>query len=238
MKQLIYILVLSLSFGTASAKAQTLATFFDEADAVFSNFTRNGEVNYAGLKEDPTALNKALATAAQVSVSSANVNSYKAFWINAYNLAVIKGVLDNYPLNSPLDIKGFFDNVAYALGGSNITLNDIENKMLRAKFDDARIHFVLVCGAKGCPPIISESYRPSNLDEKLNAQTVKALNNPSFIQVSDGAVALSEIFKWYKEDFVKNGMDEIDYINQFRNDKISDGSEISYYPYNWSLNSR
>jgi len=137
-----------------------------------------------------------------------------------------------------LDKSGFFDKIQYNIGGSSLTLNDIENKKLRAKFNEPRFHFVLVCAANSCPPIISEAYRPKMLENQLQRQTKKSLNNPSFIKVSDGKVAVSEIFKWYKEDFVKNGQSEIEFLNKYRNDKISENSKLIYYNYDWRLNSK
>ena len=123
------------------------------------------------------------------------------------------------------------------MGGVSITLNDIENKLLRAQFSDPRFHFVLVCGAMGCPPLISKAYRPSSLDSQLQQQTTKALNNDAFIVTRDGSVAVSEIFKWYKKDFVSSDQTEIDFINKYRKIKIPIDSKLSYYNYDWRLNS-
>ena len=204
----------------------------------FKSYVSNGKIDYTVIHRGPDRLNDLLAKAERIRVHRSNPAEYKAFWINAYNLTVIKGIIDNYPLNSPLDVKGFFDEIRYDLGGVSITLNEIENTKLRAVFDEPRIHFVLVCGALGCPPIISEAYIPSSLEQQLYRQTKKALNDPAFIRVSKGEVGLSEIFKWYREDFVKDGQSELDYINRFRKETIAADAQISYYPYNWKLNSK
>jgi hypothetical protein len=235
--RIIFILLLCFSFFS-EGQAQSVAGFFDEADAFFSTYVSNGSVDYETLNRDPKPLESLLKKAAAITVPQTDKSTYQSFWINAYNLAVIKGVVDNYPINSPLDIDGFFDTVKYPLGERLVTLNEIENELLRAKFDDARFHFVLVCGAKGCPPLISSAYTPKNLEQKLQAQTTKALNDPEFVKVSDGAVTLSEIFKWYKVDFVKDGQTEIDFLNRFRRKKILKNSSVSYYTYNWNLNKK
>ncbi|TXD83526.1 DUF547 domain-containing protein [Subsaximicrobium wynnwilliamsii] len=217
------------------AKAQPLNDFFTEADQFFKSHVAEGKVDYDAIAKKPSALNKLMSRADAISVSKTNANAYKAFWINAYNLAVIKGVIDNYPIKSPLDTDGFFDKITYRLAGENLTLNAIENQKLRAQFNEPRFHFVLVCGAIGCPPLIDKAYTPKNLEAQLESQTKLALNNPEFIKVEADAVQLSEIFKWYKEDFVKNGS-ELDFINQFRSENINPECSISYYPYNWNLN--
>ncbi|PKA82536.1 uncharacterized protein DUF547 [Ulvibacter sp. MAR_2010_11] len=224
--------------GILNVTAQSPQAFFDEADALFGKYVANGKVDYKALHSNPQTLQIALTTAKNTRVSISKPDEYQAFWINAYNLAVLQGVLSNYPTNSPLDTKGFFDTVKYDVGGQSLTLNDIENKMLRAKFDEPRFHFVLVCGAKGCPPLISQAYRPSVLEKQLQQQTVLALNNDSFIKVTGGEVSVSEIFKWYREDFVKEGKSEINFLNSYRKEKISPNSKLSYYTYDWRLNSK
>jgi len=238
MKKILVLFALIVIGFSSEGLSQQIALFFDEADALFGTYVSNGKVDYKSLIDNKESLEETLGLAAEVLVSTSDANNYQAFWINAYNLAVMKGVLDNYPLKSPLDKSGFFDKTKYELGGSSITLNDIENKMLRAKFKDARVHFVLVCGAKGCPPIISKAYRPENVQKLLEQQTIKALNNSSFIKVSDGTVALSEIFKWYKEDFISENQSEIDFVNTYRKEKITPDSKVTYYSYDWRLNSK
>jgi len=238
MKKLIVLTITILSLSFSESNAQSLQSFFDEADALFSTYVAGGKVDYKALKNEPSQLNAVLEMAKQISVSPNNAKEYQAFWINAYNLSVIKGIIDNYPIKSPLDKKGFFDKTKYELGGTKITLNDIENKKLRAKFGDARFHFVLVCGAIGCPPLIGKAYTASNLENLLEQQTIKALNNSSFIKVSGKKVAFSEIFKWYKEDFVKGGQTEIDFLNTYRKEKVPQGAKVTYYSYDWRLNSK
>ena len=122
------------------------------------------------------------------------------------------------------------------MGGENITLNDIENKLLRANFpEEARFHFVLVCAGLGCPPIIASAYMPDTLDTQLEQQTVKALNDPDFIRVKNNKVGVSQIFEWYKSDFEQHG-GIVDFINRYRKSKLPEKSKISFYPYDWTLN--
>ena len=233
MKKVIIIAILLIS---QLGFSQSTSEFFKKADAFFKTYVVNGKVNYTEIKKDPSSLNELIDQAAKIRVSKSQPKTFQAFYINAYNLAVIKGVTNKYPVKSPLNIKGFFDKTTYNLGGKQTTLNDLENTILRKNFPkEARFHFSLVCAGLGCPPIISEAYTPESLDKQLQRQTTKALNNPRFIKVKGNKVQLSQIFEWYKEDFTHNGS-EIDYVNQFRKEKIPTKAKISYYPYNWNLN--
>lgn len=217
--------------------AQSLESFFAKSDVFFAANVNNGKVDYDRISENGSDLETILKIAEGIKVSKDDSKNYQAFWINAYNLAVIKGIIDNYPTNSPLDNVGFFDKTTYSLGGKQITLNDIENKLLRANFKDPRFHFVLVCGAIGCPPLISKAYLPDTLDAQIDRQTTVAING-SFIKVNakKKRVEGSEILKWYKEDFTMNGMTEIDFLNKYRTEQIPSNYKLTYFPYNWKLN--
>jgi len=234
MKTYATLIILLLSFAL---NAQNLESFFTKSDAFFAANVNNGKVDYSRISENSSDLETILKIAEGVKVSKGDSKNYQAFWINAYNLAVIKGIIDNYPTNSPLDNVGFFDKTTYSLGGKEITLNDIENKLLRANFKDPRFHFVLVCGANGCPPLISKAYLPDTLDAQMDKQTAIAING-SFIKVNakKKRVEGSEILKWYKGDFTMNGMNEIDYLNKYRTEQIPSKYKLTYFPYNWKLN--
>ncbi|TPN87256.1 DUF547 domain-containing protein [Aquimarina algicola] len=231
-KVTVFLLLVSIQFGFS----QSTTDFFSKADVFFKTYVANGKVKYKEIKKDPASLEALIDMAAGIKVSKSKVSTYQAFYINAYNLAVIKGIVDNYPTKSPLNVKGFFDKTTYTLGGVKTTLNDLENKILRKNFpNEARFHFVLVCAGLGCPPIINTAYKPSTLEAQLQRQTVKALNNSSFIKVKGNKVQISQIFEWYKEDFTRNGS-EVDFINKFRKEKIPAKAKVSYYTYNWNLN--
>ncbi len=238
MKRSTLIIILTLTLSSFVVKSQTTANFFTKSDAFFSSYVASGKVNYKAINTTPAGLDELLNIASAMDLSNQSADTKKAFWINAYNLAVIKGVIDNYPIKSPLDKKGFFDKITYNLAGKKITLNDLENKMIRAIYNDARIHFVLVCGAIGCPPLINEAYLPESLDTQLERQTKAALNSANFIQVKKSKVLISEIFKWYNEDFVNSDNDLIDFLNAYRNDPIPSDSKLGYYNYDWKLNTQ
>lgn len=221
---------------TTVSFAQSPDAFIKKADAFLKENVSQGRVNYKAIKNNPSNLKELIALGKEVRVATSNPKNYQAFWINAYNIHVINAIVADYPTKSPLDIKGFFDKTTREVGGKSITLNDIENKLLRAKFPkEARFHFVLVCAGLGCPPIINEAYQPNSLEGQLQRQAEIALNNPNFIRVKGNKVQLSQIFEWYKGDFTHNG-NEIDYINKFRKEILPAKSKVSYYSYDWTLN--
>lgn len=216
------------------ATAQPLDQFFKEANSFFATHVSQDKINYQAIKDNPAALNKLASFIKKANVEEYTPEQRKAFGINSYNLMVIKAVVDAYPLKSPLDVTGFFDAIKYTIAGKKTTLNNYEKKELLQRYDDARLHFVLVCAAVSCPPLADFAYRPDQLEEQLDTRTKAALNNGDFIQVDDfsGKVGLSKIFEWYAGDFKPNATA---FINKYRTTALPEGKP-SFYNYNWTLN--
>ena len=76
---------------------------------------------------------------------------------------------------------------------------------------------------------------PANLEEQLSKQTKLALNNENFIRQNGEQVALSQIFEWYASDFGGGKKSAVEFINQYRKDKLSD-KNVGFYSYDWALN--
>jgi hypothetical protein len=170
-------------------------------------------------------------------LTDADKNTKTAFYLNAYNIIVIQSVINNLPIAKPTDVNGFFDETKHNVAGVNLTLNEIENTKLRP---DARVHFALVCAAKGCPKISSEAFTPEKVESQLSSLTKKALNDNTFIKVDNAkaTVQISKIFDWYGVDFVKSAGSALAYINSYRDVKIPENFKIAYYEYNWNLNGK
>ena len=235
---MVTILLVALLLITPLSDEKGTSMFFSQADMFFGKHVKDASVDYKSIQKSPEQLTKLSSTISAFNLKNVDKDTEMAFWINAYNILVIQSVVNNYPLKSPLDVKGFFDTLKHLAAGEKLTLNEIENKKLREKFGDARIHFVLVCAAQSCPPIINEVYLPAKLDEQLDARTKANLNDDYFIQVDSKArkVTISEIFKWYEPDFITGGNTVLQYINRFRNEKIPEDYEVGFYQYDWSLN--
>ncbi len=207
---------------------------FNRANYFFFKYVRKGNVNYKAIKEKPQLLNDLIRSISSHSLIGKSEKYKKAFYINAYNISVIKSVVLTYPIKSVMDKKGFFDQKEHRIAGKFMTLNYLENEIIRPKFKDPRIHFALVCAAKSCPPLYPFAFYAENVEDRLETVTKKALNNDEFIQLNSSSktVAISKIFERYKGDFPSI----ISFINNYRNTKIPTDYKLSYYEYNWTLN--
>ena len=227
--------ILCVAFIAQDAFAQDLKTFFKDANDFFATNVVDNKIKYQAIKDNPAAFKKLTDFIASANTKGYSESELKAFSINAYNLLVIKGVVDNYPIGRPLDVEGFFDAIKYKAAGKNTTLNNYEKKELLNKYKDARLHFVLVCAAVSCPPIANFAYMPDKLEEQIEARTKAAINDESFIRYDDftGKAEISKIFEWYVDDFKPNVKK---FINQYKTGGFADDTKISYYNYDWTLN--
>ncbi len=214
--------------------------FFELADAFFKKYVTDGRVDYLSLYANPKELNVLVNLMETEDLSDKSTGYKKAFWMNAYNLTVIKSVVRKPGLRSPKDERGFFSGEKHKVAEQMLTLDEIEHKMLLGEHKDERIHFGVVCAAEGCPSLTSFSYHPDSIEQQILAQTKKVFNDGNFIRVNNAAktMEISKIFDWYKKDFQKTGMNIIAYINQYRDEKIPADYKVTYYDYDWNLNIR
>ncbi|MCC2545127.1 DUF547 domain-containing protein [Hymenobacter sp. BT175] len=239
----LFSLLAVLLFRGAAASAGPVPDAFTSATTSFLQkyVSANGDVNYAAIKKNPAALQALLKQVQQFDAKSASSGARKAFYLNAYNLVVIGAVVDSYPLSSVMKVPGFFDKQEFLVAGEKLTLNNLETSKLRKPYDDPRIHFALVCAARSCPPLRREAYATATVEQQLAAQARQAVQDPRFIRVDakGGKVLVSEIFKWYADDFQATGKPLLAYLNQFRGRQLLPlDSRVDYYSYDWTLNDR
>ncbi len=194
-----------------------------------------GKVNYKGLKLERKRLEEICQSLSSGEVAAgAPRNEQMAYWINVYNLFTIKLIVDNYPITSiqKLDNGKTWDVARIPIGEKKYSLNDIENKILRTKFKDARIHFALNCGAKSCPPLYNRAWKADNLEANLAQRTVKFINNQKFNKLAQTEIKIAKIFDWYQTDFGSI----IDFLNKYSVTKINKNAKIVFLDYDWTLN--
>ncbi len=195
----------------------------------------NGNVNYIGFKKESGTLNQYLEQLGSNTVNEDWSREKKlTYYINLYNAATVKLILDNYPLASITDIPKPWDKKWIKYGGELISLGEIEHKILR-KMNEPRIHFAINCASFSCPKLLNAAYTEDKLDKQLDMAAKAFINDPSHNVISENKVQLSRIFKWYKKDFEKNGS-LILYLNQYLKSSISPDTKIEYIKYNWNLN--
>ena len=206
------------------------------------NVDKTGRVDYQSLKNNETLLDNYLAYIQNNEpTKNWSSNKKKAFWINTYNAYTIKIILNNYPLKSIRDIK-IDGKTAWKIpfvkvGQKRYTLDQIEHKILRKKFNDPRIHVGINCASVSCPRLWNFAFTEDNIASSLDNLMKVFINDTTRNKISKKNVALSEIFNWFSKDFIKNGT-IINYLNTYAAIKISEKASIKYLTYDWSLNKK
>lgn len=222
-------------FGN-SAKPEKEAGLHDSFDALLRKYVSStGKVNYSGLKKEESKLDNYLNQLESTSLDKNwSRNKKLAFWINAYNAYTIKLILKNYPVKSIMDLHNGkpWDVKWIKLDQRTLSLNNIENDIIRPKFNEPRIHFAVNCAAKSCPPLLNKAWTASNLNTNFERQTKAFINNSTYNTISTGNVEVSKIFDWYGKDFG----DLRTYLNKYSKTQISAGTAINFKSYNWDLN--
>ncbi len=207
---------------------------FKNYNSFLNKYVSNeGKVNYAGIKSDKKTLDKIIVELANINPKS-NKNDQLAYWINTYNIHTIKLLADNYPIKSIQNLDGGkpWDVKRIMINGITYSLNQIENDIIRTKYNDARIHFAVNCGAKSCPPLHNQAFEPNTIDNQLNILTKKFINNPKFQNINASNGTISKIFEWYSKDFGN----VITFINKYSTVKLKNDAKIQYQTYDWTIN--
>jgi len=199
--------------------------------------TSEGKVNYDGFKSDIVKLDAYLKLIGDNEAKPGWSNAEKkAFWLNAYNAWTIKLVLERYPVSSIKDVSAKpWDKRFIKIGANTHTLNDIENKIIRRQFKDARIHFALNCAAISCPKLSNKAFTMVNVEKELDRLTKEFFKTEN-VKLLEKSAQLSKIFEWYAEDFINESESVLKFVEQYSGLKFHPKVKVSYLEYNWKLN--
>lgn len=195
---------------------------------------------------DRAALDRYLASLAALPLATYNRNVQMAYWINLYNALLVRLVLEHYPVASVLDIDGShgragpWDKRLVEIDGRQLSLRDIQNGILRAIWDDPRLHYALSCAALACPNLQPVPFDGQHLDEQLTEAAMAYINDPRCIQMVRDQLVVSSLFRWYQEDFGGSDRAVIRHLMAFAKPRLAmqlqQFDHISGDMFDWRLN--
>lgn len=214
----------------------------------------DSRVDYAGIAASG-ALDtyvSGLATAAAPSGKAEQM----AFWVNAYNAITVDLIAKHWPLKSirELDEGKVWTSRSFIVAGQALTLDQIEKQKL-VSLGDPRVHMVLNCASLGCPPLSSKAFTADNIAHELTASTQAWLPTAgAIIDEHKQELVLSEIFKWYADEFPDSAgppikgvpapmQGPLKFIAQNLPERqgrfiLDGGYTYRYQPFDWKVNSR
>ncbi len=228
---------------------------------VSENGGKSTMVDYAAFQAKRDQLKQyldALSTVRQSEFDGWSKDDQLAFLINAYNAWTVELILTAWPeLESIRDLGSLFtspwEKAFIPLLGQEVSLDDIEHGLIRGsdRYEDPRIHFAVNCASIGCPALRAEAFTGAMLDAQLREQTEGFLSDSTRNRLHGGALELSSIFKWYRDDFEK-GWHGYESLEQFVLDyaeslqltasakaKLAEEKmPIDFLKYDWNLNTK
>jgi hypothetical protein len=198
--------------------------------------------------EDRKALKSYLENLQSLPISAYNRAEQKAYWINLYNALTVEIVLSRYPIESIRDIgispglfsRGPWDAKLLSIEREKLSLNDIEHRILRPIWQDARVHYGVNCASLSCPNLQPAAFTAENTENLLERGAKEYVNHPRGVAVRNRKLRVSSIYVWFREDFGGNADDLMEHWREYADGALADALQ-SYsggleHEYDWRLN--
>ncbi len=253
------VLVFGARCQSVKVQPDSRLTAYDDEPwrAVTTTHVHGGLVDYVGLRRDHESdLNQYVDAVGRFGPNTTPESfptdaDRLAYHLNAYNAIMLHKWLDagagtpEFDATSKVNTAWFFFDL-WKVDGRRISLNDLEQKVIRPTFGDFRIHFALVCGAMSCPPLLDEPFVGDRLDAQFDGLGRRWLTEPDGLRVADDGdtVELSSIFQWYAADFeAAGGLRSIIEKHLADDDdryttiiEALDAGRVRYLDYDWTIN--
>jgi hypothetical protein len=92
--------------------------------------------------------------------------------------------------------------LSWRVAGRQVTLDDIEHRILRPEFKEPRIHFAVNGASVGCAPLRNEPYLASTIRTQLDDNARSYLASSLGLQIDGTTLRVSSVVEWYGDDFV------------------------------------
>lgn len=198
---------------------------------------------------DKVTLKKYLKALQAIKPSHFNKAVQKAYWINLYNALTVQLILENYPVKSITKLGekffafGPWDDEIASVAGITLSLNDIEHKILRPIFKDARIHYAVNCASFSCPNLSNHAFTAANSEQLLNNGAHDYINHTRAVALEKNELKLSSIYEWYLIDFGNSTNSLLKHLIDYAEGDLKqkliafevDSGDIEHH-YDWQLN--
>ncbi len=202
------------------------------------------------LEEGKAALDAYVGALEGTAVSLLGRAEQKAYWINLYNALTVKTVLEHYPVSSIREIRispglfssGPWDKKLLTVEGVEVSLNDIEHRILRPIWQDNRVHYAVNCASLGCPNLQPAAFTSGNTEELLERGARAYINHPRGARFDGKKLVVSSIYRWFESDFGGSRRGVIDHLRRYARGDLLRRLEAyrgSFrHDYDWDLNDR
>lgn len=214
---------------------------------------RNDLVDYDAFAKSPR-FQQYLRVLDAVRPESLSKEDRLAFWLNVYNAYTIELINRHQERESIRNInmllgvlrgrRPWKEDIVRA-AGRVLSLDDVQNKILRAEFKEPRIHMALSGAAMSSPPLRPEAYEGSRLDQQLHDQTrtfLRERQTANRLDLGNSIIHLSPVFDWNRADFGKTDAGILKFVAPYfegTGEKAAFAASrltIEFTEFDWSLN--
>jgi len=126
------------------------------------------------------------------------------------------------------------------VAGEQLSLNDIEHRILRPIWKDPRIHYAVNCASIGCPNLAAEPYRGATVEAQLDDAARAYVNHPRGVMIDGDRLVVSKIYTWFADDFGGGEKSVIVHLKRYAlpelTAQLNRFEAINGYEYDWGLN--
>jgi len=214
-------------------------------------------VDYNKLAKNQNVIELYLYAISVAQLDNLRKNEKLALYINAYNVFVIRLILDYWPyIKSIKNIPEYplprrFKDKRWRLGGNVVSLNDVERNYIDP-LQEPTAYMALVCATKSCPDLRAGIYTSSRIKKQLIDATKTYLSQKKaldwgmrkvFIGRDKPTIYLSDLFRWEKVGIEFSGYTLLSFVEEFAPTKARkfiaehrDRLSLIYLDYDWGLN--
>lgn len=180
--------------------------------------TKDGRIRYHVLKKEEPAFHSVLRSIETFDAKKLRTDEDKlAFWADAYNLLMLKNLLDAPDVKDIIDsgkADAFF-KTPFLVAGNALSLDQIEHGLLRrqpsinvpeqlaVKRVDPRLHVVLNCGAISCPAFLPVPLSKGALELQLKKAMAAFVNGAQHFRLDKqkNEWVITSLVQWFGTDF-------------------------------------
>lgn len=192
-------------------------------------------------KEDRSVLKQYIASLSHADPRQYSKSEQYAYWVNLYNAITVEIIVENYPLKSITKLGGLFsfgpwNEKVVKVNGKDLTLNDIEHRILRPIWNDPRTHYAVNCASLGCPNLQPQAFTANNSEQLLELSAKTFINSDKGARINGNTLRLSSIYDWFAVDF--GGEKKVlQHLTKYRPELANFEGKITF-DYDWNLNQK
>ncbi len=207
-------------------------------------------VDYANINpKDLSSLKNYINRMSVINIDNYNRNEQLAYWINIYNALTVQTVASYYPVANIQEVNispGLFSLGPWGANlitvkNTSLSLDDINNRIIRPIWNDPRTHYTLNNATIGAPNLSKHAFKGPILEQQLNEAASSYVNSLRGAQVIEGKLITSKIYDWFEEDFGGSKQNVIKHLQQYATEPLKSQlkhiNTIDSYMYNWHINS-